>query len=174
MWVDSVWQAAVGETSALRFDAPDCVGKDCGADSTARAYETTVPAAGLVSVSEKILSYEQGAAHPEVDLKQRNWWLSRAGKVKLEEIFTGTAWKQVIAKAARAYVKSQNELVEVDNDSIASVCTVDEWQLTAKALVFTVDGSVFNLGRSMADVEVPWKHFGASLRPEFATALGLR
>jgi len=51
---------------------------------------------------------------------------------------------------------------------------VDDWTLKPTALVFNVDGYAFNLGRGMAEVEVPWKDFGASLRPEFAAALGLR
>ena len=115
----------------------------------------------------------QRAAHPEVDMKVRDWWLTRSGRVTLEDIFVGTAWKSVIAKAARAYVKSQNDLVKVDADAVDSVSTVDDWKLTATALVFTVDGYAFGLGRGMAEVEVPWKDFGPSLRPEFALALGL-
>lgn len=173
-WVDSVWVDAVGETSQLRTDGPAC-GRDqpdCTDDSTARTYTTTVPSPGLLSVEETIISYEQGAAHPEVESRMQNWWLSRAGRVALKDIFVGTGWKPAIAKAARAFVKSQNDLVKVDQDTIDGVSTVDDWKLTSTALVFLADGYTFHLGRGMAEVEVPWTAFGASLRPEFAAALG--
>lgn len=176
-WVDSVWAAAVGQTSRIHVGTGACPSgdkDDCDADSMSRSYVTTVPAPGLLSVGETIVTYEQGAAHPEVDLKYHDWWLSRAGRVELKDIFAGTAWKPVIARAARAYVKSQNDLDTVDPGAIDGVSTVDDWKLTPAALVFTIDGYEFNLGRGMAEVEVPWKDFGAALRPEFAAALGLR
>ena len=175
-WVDSIWLAAVGETTEIRQGTDACPSgrrDDCEADSTARAYATSVPSPGLLSVSEKVISYEQGAAHPEVDLKVHDWWLSRAGRVRLDDIFTGAGWKPVIAKAARAIVKKENDRLQVDADAIDSVATIDDWKLTATALVFTMDGYQFNLGRGLWEVEVPWKDFGASLRPEFAAALGL-
>ena len=176
-WVDSVWHDAVGQTSRLREAGDACASSDepdCVSDSTARTYVTTVPSPGLLSVDETLVSYEQGAAHPEVASAVHNWWLSRAGRVTLKDIFVGTAWKPVIAKAARAWVKSQNDRVTVDADAIEGVSKVDDWTLTPTALVFTVDGYAFNLGRGTAEVEVPWKDFGASLRPGFAAALGLR
>jgi uncharacterized protein len=141
-WVDSVWVAAVGQTSQLREDGPAC-GRDqpdCADDSTARTYVTTLPSPGLLSVGETIISYEQGAAHPEVESSVRNWWLARVGPVTLKDMFVGTGWKPVIAKAARAYVKSRNDLVKVDADAIDSVSTLDDWKLTSTALVFIVDG----------------------------------
>jgi uncharacterized protein YecT (DUF1311 family) len=174
-WVDSVWHDAVGQTSRLRMGDDTCANeRDCTDDSTARTYVTTVPSPGLLSVGETIITYEQGAAHPEVSSSVQNWWLARVGRVTPKDIFVGTAWKPVIAKAARAYVKSQNDLLKVDADEIDSVLKVDDWTLKPTALVFDVDGYVFGLGRGVAEVEVPWRDFGAVLRPEFAAALGLR
>jgi len=176
-WVDSVWRDAVGQTSQLREGDDACASSDehdCVSDSTARTYATTVPSSGLLSVGETIVTYEQGAAHPEVDFKVHNWWLARPGRVTLKDIFAGTSWRPVIARAARAYVKAENDRVDVSAGAIDGVSTVDDWTLTSAALVFTVDGYEFNLGRGMAQVEVPWKDFGPALRADFAAAIGLR
>lgn len=176
-WVEKVWVEGVGETTELPDGTPLCPTGDqdnCNGDTTARIYETVVPAPSIVSVSEKIISYEQMAAHPMVDLQYRNWWVTRAGPVTVTDIFAGASWKPVIAKAARALVKEAFPDIKVESDQINAVTRIDDWSLTKASLVFMIDGEQFNMGRGEWFVEVPWKDFGAALRPEFAAALVVR
>jgi uncharacterized protein YecT (DUF1311 family) len=174
-WVDSVWNDAVGQTSKLREGDDRCASSeepDCVSDSTARTYTTTVPSPALLSVGETIINYQQGAAHPDVEFTDQNWWLARSGRVTTKDIFTGAAWKPVFAKAVRAWVRTDNDRLEVDDAAIDSVATMDAWKLTPAALVVSLDGYTFHLGRGIVEVEIPWSSFGASLRPAFAAALG--
>jgi len=176
-WVEKVWVEGVGETTELPDGTPSCPTGDqdnCNGDTTARIYETVVPSPSIVSVSEKIISYEQMAAHPMVDLHYSNWWVTRAGPVTVTDIFSGESWKPVIAKAARALVKEAFPDIKVESDQINAVTRIDDWSLTKASLVFMIDGEQFNMGRGEWFVEVPWKDFGAALRPEFAAALVVR
>lgn len=176
-WVETVWIDAVGETTELPQGTAMCpTGNhdDCNGETTARIYETRVPSPALLSVSEKIISYEQMAAHPMVDLHYGNWWVARAGHVTVDDVFVGTSWRAVIARSARAFVDRELPGLKVEADQIEDLTHVDDWSLTRAALVYAVDRQQFNLGRGESLVEVPWKDFGAALRPEFAAALGLR
>jgi len=176
-WVEKVWVEGVGETTELPRGTPMCpTGNhdDCNGDTTTRIYETVVPSPTLVSVSEKIITYEQMAAHPMVDLRYSNWWVSRAGPVTVSDVFVGASWKAVIAKAARDSVKQSFPDLKVEADQIDAVTRVDDWSFTKASLVFMIDGEQFNLGRGESFVEVPWKDFGAALRPEFAAELVVR
>ncbi len=173
-WVDTVWAAAAGQTAELPEGNDKCPSgdpRDCQSDSIARTYKTVVPSPAIVSVEETVVDYEQGAAHPEVAITHYNWWLSRSGRITAADMFSGAGWKGVVAKAARAFSKSQNDLVEVEQASIDSVSIPDAWALTPGALVLSADGYAFNLGRGGFEIEVPWRDFGAVLRPEFAAAL---
>jgi hypothetical protein len=97
--------------------------------------------------------------------------LSRSGQVTVADMFTGDAYKAVIARAVRAGLLTQ--CGEDNLDARRRLADPDAWGLTAHGLVLSADGWTFGCGRQEVDIDIPWRDLRSLLRPEFATALGL-
>ncbi len=175
-WADGVWADARGDTSydAAALARDRCVAQgpdDCAFESQTRAYETSVPMAGIVSVREWV-SLDAGGAHPANEAHQHNWWLSHSGRVLAADLFAGTGYRSVIARALQQGVEQQCGVTLEEASGNAD--DVDAWSLSAKGLTLVEDGYSVSCGRGEIDIDIPWRDFGAALRPEVAAALHLR
>jgi len=179
-WVDGVWKADADDTSPRDADAAQekCIAQapagqqgDCMEESETHAYETIVPAPGIVSVTERVV-IDQHAAHPIDEVHHHHWWLSRSGRITVADVFVGNGYRAVIAKAVKRFV--QRDGGTASQAAIDEVSDPDAWSIGADALTLTGDGYTFEHGRGKLEIVVPWREFGGALRAEFGAALRQR
>ena len=182
-WADSVWDSAAGELTLEEGDLEQAKceaeakkstaapGEECVIEGAAHVFETRVPAPGIVSVQDS-LSLDEHAAHPMNETHHVTWWLARGKRIDVADMFANDGWKSAIARVVRHDAESAGG--SAGQDAIDSVSDPDAWWLTTEGLRLEGDGYTFERGRGLVEIVVPWHELRASLRQDFAAALGLR
>ena len=184
-WADSVWDSAASELTLEEGDLEQakCLAQarnsakpagsedECVVEGAMHVFETRVPAPGIVSVQDSG-SLDEHAAHPMDETHHVTWWLAKGWRVDVADMFSNDGWKSTIAQAVRRDAQSSGG--SAGEDAINSVSSPDSWWLTPEGLCLEGDGYTFERGRGLVQIVVPWNELRATLRPEFAAALGLR
>ena len=182
-WADSVWDRDSGESTIAEGDREQAKcdaeasakgeADQCVVEAVAHEFTTAVLPPGVVSVGEWV-SLDEHAAHPIDEWHHTRWWLQRSGQILPADMFAGTAYKTLIARAVRDGVRERCGDVVPSQDAIDSVLDADTWGLSADGMELTGDGYTFDCGRGVVEIHVPWRDLRAVLRPEFAAAIGRR
>lgn len=130
---------------------------------TGRDYEVTLLSADLISVEERLIVDGWRTAHPANSSQHFNFWLSRPGKVRVDEIFGGAKYRDVIRAAVRNQVEG--------SEGGKVVLEPQQWGLRREALIITAEGYDLGTGRGSFEITVPWGAFGPSLKRPFLDLL---
>lgn len=183
-WVDQIWIAAKQDDADLkqimkceRFYAEQANGpripenrRECEDLSTmSRVYSVDFASPDLLGVEEMLSQFEWHAAHPANSSSHVNWWLSKPGRIKVNEIFPSRTHAKTIRDAVLQYRGDQDQPHEAD--VAAEALKPGNWELRPDHLQITGQGYDYNQGRGPARIDIPWSEFGDALAPHFLSLL---
>ncbi len=181
--VDAIWHVAQQDAAAVAHvnecdrlqdargaDTPDPATRrklaECdGLTTTGRYYKVDFVSPDLLSVQETLMEMTWGAAHPSNSTRHLNRWLSRPGKVGPDDMFVAAGYRDTLRKGARRYLAKEGATGSPETDSEA--LDPDNWGLSADQLTITGQAEDYGLGRGDIEIAIPWRDFGATMRPQF-------